>query len=221
MALSRLAREFAQEIKLHEWSDSPYRADKAGHRREDDRGWEHKPRLDNAQTDAVRMNVMWVVGQVLGGAGMIDLDDVWDWASACGVEIATSSGRRSNAIRYGFRVTDNDFAGPRADTSLSDQMFIESDWTELDFADDTLVDFAAAAILVTMWLAKRGVAKHVTAAQVRGALNDHYRAQEISEDEVTVQKIELGALREWFNAYWDRNHVPRPAKVGFADEAPF
>lgn len=37
MALSRLAQEFAAEIANHDWSDAPYRTDRAGHQNSDDR----------------------------------------------------------------------------------------------------------------------------------------------------------------------------------------
>lgn len=36
MALSRLAREFAAEINYHDWSDAPFRLDRAGHQRDHD-----------------------------------------------------------------------------------------------------------------------------------------------------------------------------------------
>jgi hypothetical protein len=65
MALSRLAAEFAAEIKQHDWQDAPYRTDRAGHSWERD---SHRPSrvLDPGETASVRMNVVWVVAQVLG-----------------------------------------------------------------------------------------------------------------------------------------------------------
>jgi hypothetical protein len=36
MTLSCLAREFATEIANHDWSDAPYRCDRAGHDRTGD-----------------------------------------------------------------------------------------------------------------------------------------------------------------------------------------
>jgi hypothetical protein len=36
MALSRLAEDFAAEIRNHDWSDAPWRADRAGHDRSRD-----------------------------------------------------------------------------------------------------------------------------------------------------------------------------------------
>jgi hypothetical protein len=47
------------------WSDAPFRADRAGHNREYDSNRGNYV-LDKPQTDTVRMNVMWVVAQVLG-----------------------------------------------------------------------------------------------------------------------------------------------------------
>ena len=62
--LSRLAREFAAEIADHDWSDAPYRLDRAGHQR----SFDSRPspsRLEDVETDRLRTNVAWVVGQVL------------------------------------------------------------------------------------------------------------------------------------------------------------
>jgi len=101
MALSRPAREFAAEINNHDWSDAPFRADRAGHRREDDpnRGAQQ---LDRRQTDVVRMNVMWVTAQVLGHAD--PNFDAYEYAEACGVNTRTPSGRpRSGVITAGLR----------------------------------------------------------------------------------------------------------------------
>lgn len=101
MALSRLAREFAAEINYHDWSDAPYRCDRAGHQRSTDTNrtdvW-----LDQRETDAVRMNVMWVVAQVLAHADP-NLDP-FEFADVCGVDTRTPSGRpRSGVITAGLR----------------------------------------------------------------------------------------------------------------------
>lgn len=102
MALSRLAREFAAEINNHDWSDAPYRCDRAGHRRKDDRNSAAIQALTARETDAVRMNVMWVVAQVLGHADP-NLDP-FEFADACGVDTRTPSGRpRSGVITAGLR----------------------------------------------------------------------------------------------------------------------
>lgn len=102
MAMSRLAREFAAEISNHDWSDAPFREDRAGHHREHDRGWENAPRLSDQQTMSVRTNVMWVVAQVLLHADP-NLDP-YEFAEACGVKTTTRSGRpRSGHITAGLR----------------------------------------------------------------------------------------------------------------------
>lgn len=64
MASSRMAREFAAEIRLQDSSDAPYRADRAGHDRE--RDYTRTKFLTENETNVVRMNVMWVTAQVLG-----------------------------------------------------------------------------------------------------------------------------------------------------------
>jgi hypothetical protein len=101
MALSRLAAQFAAEINQHDWSDAPYRADKAGHRNDHDR--QPAPQLTQSETGTIRMNVMWVTAQVLG---YNDPNfDVYEYARACGVDTSTPSGRpNSGAIRYGLRI---------------------------------------------------------------------------------------------------------------------
>ncbi len=102
MALSRLASEIAAEIKFQDWSDAPFRADRAGHRREYDRPAPGAPLLDERQTATVRTNVMWVVAQALGHADP-NLDP-YEFAEACGVDTRTPSGRpRSGHITAGLR----------------------------------------------------------------------------------------------------------------------
>lgn len=109
MALSRLAREFAAEIKNHDWSDAPYRADRAGHdRKADNRSTDT---LDPVQTDRVRMNVMWVTAQVLGHRD--PNFDEYEFAEACGVETRTGRGAKDGSIRAGLRIDgEGRFAKP-------------------------------------------------------------------------------------------------------------
>ncbi|MGH8909803.1 MAG: hypothetical protein ACRD0K_25745 [Egibacteraceae bacterium] len=110
MALSRLAREFAAEIKLQDWSDSPWRRDRAGHRREDDSKSGERV-LTRDETDSVRTNVMWVVAQVLGHCD--PNFDEYEFAEACGVDTRTSGGRRDGGIRAGLRIdTDGRYHHP-------------------------------------------------------------------------------------------------------------
>lgn len=102
MALSVLAQQFADEIKLQDWSDAHSRLDRAGHSREVDRT--SAPQLTPGETDAIRTNVMWVVAQVLS---YNDPNfNVHEFAEAAGVPDSirlTSRGKLSGAIAYGLR----------------------------------------------------------------------------------------------------------------------
>ncbi len=101
MALSRQAQKFADGIRNHDWSDAPWRLDRAGHQRAHDSNRGSRV-LTDEETAFVRTNVMWVVGQVL-----LEDDpnlDVFEFAQACGVNTDTPSGRpRSGHITAGFR----------------------------------------------------------------------------------------------------------------------
>ncbi len=107
--LSRLAREFAAEIRNHDWSDAHERLDRAGHRREHDRASAVKETLSPDQTDRVRTNVMWVTAQVLKHADP-NLD-LHEYAAACGVPPSIthrrSDGKPSGAIDAGIRVDEH------------------------------------------------------------------------------------------------------------------
>ena len=101
--LSRLAREFAAEISSHDWSDAPYRFDRAGHQRY----WDSRAtdgQLEPNETDNVLLNVMAVTAQVLR-----NLDpnlDVHEFAEACGVPRSrrlNSNGKPSGVITSGLR----------------------------------------------------------------------------------------------------------------------
>lgn len=114
MALSKLAQQFADEIRQHDWSDAPYRADRAGHDRADDTGPGRTPatQLTPNETANIRVNVMWVTAQVLG---YHDPNlDVYEYAEACGVNTNTPSGRpRSGHITAGLRTaTTGGYARP-------------------------------------------------------------------------------------------------------------
>ncbi|QES25789.1 hypothetical protein DEJ47_04390 [Streptomyces venezuelae] len=94
-----MARQFAAEINNHDWSDAPYRADRAGHDRfVDNRGTKL---LTQQEADTVRMNVMWVTAQVLGYQD--PSLDLFEFAEACGVNIYTSRGEKSGYISSGVR----------------------------------------------------------------------------------------------------------------------
>ena len=110
MALSRLARDFAAEINYHDWSDAPYRLDRAGHQRDHD-GRGQTQQLKKDETDAIRTNVMWVVAQVLGHTD--PNFDVFEFAEWCGVDTRTQSGRpRSGHIPAGLRYVGGVVARP-------------------------------------------------------------------------------------------------------------
>lgn len=106
--LSRRAREFAAEISSHDWSDAPYRLDRAGHdRRTDSRASDEV--LSPEETDRVRTNVAWVVAQVLKHEDP-NLD-LYEFAAACGVPRSIthrSNGSPSGAIPNGLRWEDKD-----------------------------------------------------------------------------------------------------------------
>ena len=103
--LSRIATEFAAEIRDHDWSDAPYRIDRAGHRREHDGRHKSEDVLDDGKTDRLRINVVWVTAQVLMHADP-NLD-LAEFALACGVDrdFIYKSGRRVNGwLTNGIRV---------------------------------------------------------------------------------------------------------------------
>lgn len=112
MALSRLAEEFAAEIRTHDWSDAPWRLDRAGHDRAKD---PKKPieQLDPDETDRVRTNVMWVTAQVLLHAD--PNFSVEEFAVACGIPrriTHRSDGKFSGALTGGLRIRDGVAATP-------------------------------------------------------------------------------------------------------------
>lgn len=216
-ALPRIVREFAGEIAHHDWSDAPFRCDRAGHMRSVDRKLV-RSQLDETETAAVKLNVAWVVAQVLGLNGLLrDEDDVYEFMEQCGVETRTpTTGRaRSGHIIYGLRRYQNGEFMPPYGMSVpgddDDEMWNESLWTDLDFADDTVVEWPMAAALVAAWMKKRGVTKKVTPGQVRGNL----KHRDPWSDEEHGDFTSLGELRRWFDRYWRDNHEPRK------DEPPF
>jgi len=112
MALSRLAEAFAAEIRNHDWSDAPWRADRAGHDRSNDSNRVGQQfQLPPDETATVRLNVMWVTAQVL--AYMDPNFDVYEFAEAAGVNTRTPSGReRSGHIRAGLRTLNGQYCRP-------------------------------------------------------------------------------------------------------------
>jgi hypothetical protein len=110
MALSRLAQAFADEIRNHDWSDAPYRADRAGHDRSKDSNSYGIRQLSPAETETVRLNAMWVTAQVL--AYMDPNFDVYEFAESAGVNTRTSKGERSGHIFYGLRQVEGQYCHP-------------------------------------------------------------------------------------------------------------
>lgn len=224
-ALPRFARELAAEIAFHDWSDAPFRTDRAGHIRSDDRPGRRTEALTAEQTDNIRLNVSWVVAQILGYHGYLrDDDDVYEFMDACDVDTRTTAGRRSGVITAGLRRYESgEFMPPYGSTYAGPNMHEHlysggpETWTDLDYADEEPVDLPLAANLVTSWLAKRKVPKLVTSTQVRGALRSNWDFRVITRDDTRQEYVEVGALREWFRWYWDKNHVPKPD----LDDAPF
>jgi len=102
MALSRLVREFADEINGHDWSDAPYRCDRAGHKR---LAAPHSTSgvLTESATDIVLWNVVVVTAQVLMYSDP-NLDLV-EFAIACGLpqDMAGTSEDPDGFLLYGIR----------------------------------------------------------------------------------------------------------------------
>lgn len=95
MPLSRLARELAAEIAQHDWSDAPFRADRAGHSRVHDTN-AGPEQLTPAQTEIVRLNVIWVTGQVLAFSD--PNFDIVEYAEAAG-DLGTNPGWLKAGLR--------------------------------------------------------------------------------------------------------------------------
>lgn len=103
--LSRLAAEMAAEIRQHDWSDAPFRADRAGHDRKTDtnRGTDV---LSAVETENVKINAVWVTAQVLGYND--PAFDVLEYAAACGIVNIRTGGW----IRAGVRMSNGRFDPP-------------------------------------------------------------------------------------------------------------
>jgi len=110
--LSRIATAFAAEISNHDWSDAPYRLDRAGHHREVDSNRGPKV-LDPTQTACVQGNVVFVTAQVLK---YLDPNlDLHEFAEACGLPRTMThnrDGRPSGGITAGLRRIDGVVAAP-------------------------------------------------------------------------------------------------------------
>lgn len=112
MPLSREAAEMAAEIQLMDWSDSPYRADRAGHSRERDGRRKTERVLTEQEVETLRLNVVWVTAQCF--AYRDPNFDVYEYAAASGVPeslLRTRDGSRNGGIFYGLRWEDSRPAG--------------------------------------------------------------------------------------------------------------
>lgn len=102
--LSRLAHELAAEIAQHDWSDAPFRTDRAGHSRLHDTN-AGVEQLSPKQTDAVRLNVIWVTAQVL--AYNDPNFDVVEFAEAAG-----DPGTNTGWLKAGLRRDTHEYDVP-------------------------------------------------------------------------------------------------------------
>ena len=111
MALSRFASHFAAEIKNHDWSDSPWRIDRAGHDRSMDRG--NSRTLEPDEAEYVKVNAMWVTAQVLAYSD--PNFSVEEFAVACGISrkiTHRSDGKFSKGLVNGLRISGGQVAIP-------------------------------------------------------------------------------------------------------------
>jgi hypothetical protein len=112
MALSRFAEQLASEISSHDWSDAPWRLDRAGHDRSIDKGLGHEL-LTAEEAENVKVNVMWVTAQVLLYAD--PNFHVGEFAVACGISkriTHRSDGKFSGALAAGLRTSGGRAAIP-------------------------------------------------------------------------------------------------------------
>lgn len=103
--LNTLAQRLADEIRAQEWSDVHSRADGSRHDRKMDRT--SSLQLSDGETDVVRLNVVWVVGQAL--AEDDPNFDIRAFAEAAGVpdrQLYTRSGKPNRGIEAGIRPTE-------------------------------------------------------------------------------------------------------------------
>jgi len=107
MTLSRLAREFAAEIKQHDWSDAPWRIDRAGHDRKTDTK-AGTTVLSAEETDRVRWNAVLVTAQVLKYSDP-DLN-LAEFAIACGLppRLTGTVQRPDGGLKAGIRMSNDE-----------------------------------------------------------------------------------------------------------------
>lgn len=102
--LSVIAQQFADEIRLHDWNDAPYRADRAGHQRASDGSRQSKQTLTSDEVEILRLNVVWVVGQVLGyNDGNFNIHEFGEAAGVAHRFLRNTDGRPSGIMDHGLR----------------------------------------------------------------------------------------------------------------------
>ncbi|MFE5790425.1 hypothetical protein [Rhodococcus erythropolis] len=109
MTLSRLAREFSAEIKQHDWSDAPWRIDRAGHTRAGDSKSRSTDKvLTTEETDRLRWNVVLVTAQVLMHSDP-NLD-LTEFAIACGLppRLTGEISRPNGSLKAGIRMSNDE-----------------------------------------------------------------------------------------------------------------
>ncbi|MCR5977479.1 hypothetical protein GDN83_06950 [Gordonia jinghuaiqii] len=115
MTLSFLAAHMAAEINAHDWSDAPYRFDRAGHRREKDTPSRRSGlALTADETQLVKANAAMVAAQVIGYLEGESFDP-HEFALMAGVsrEIRlTARGQRSGSIDAALRKDNGCFDTP-------------------------------------------------------------------------------------------------------------
>ncbi|MFI6477344.1 hypothetical protein ACIBH1_05390 [Nonomuraea sp. NPDC050663] len=113
MALSRRAQEMAAGIKLQDWSDAPYRADRAGHQRNYEPSFKQSEKILTAEeTEKLLWNIIWVTGQAFGYED--PNFDIYEYAEACGANIYNKRGGRNGMIGAGVRLTEGRYQPPGA-----------------------------------------------------------------------------------------------------------
>lgn len=220
MALSRIAREMAAEIAAHDWSDSPYRVDKAGHRREDDTGPKRSRNvLEEDQEMRVRANVCFVTAQVLGHAGLITPGDLAEYAAECGLNVRINRVRAVPGwLHFGIRWTgENGAADAFAPPALSirerdrlegQRLLHRGPWTEVELDDETLVELDGIEEIPNTWLKWRQIDLPPFDSALRAHLiKNCHTIRENPEEPHTVKWIHLGELRGWFEHYLSKQGV--------------
>lgn len=102
--LSTIAQRLADEIRAQDWSDAHSRADGARHDRQFDRT--RAVQLDADETEIVRMNVIWVVGQALADDDPnFDVRSFAEEAGANGRWLQNKDGSPNRGLESGLRPT--------------------------------------------------------------------------------------------------------------------